>query len=316
MSWLKQNWIKVGVGMIILLGALVLIKKDFNSSPDNSVLISNTAFSSPIPSPSPSQSSTPRSVSDWETAIPFAEEISDYESLLGIRPVPPSVGFKTGLASYPTLTWTTKTIKESSSATDTSINMEYPEFVGGAPVLKLNQYIANAIQERVSADRESQKGGDPQDFQSNLLDVASRYRVIGVQNGIVSMEIVIADYTGGGAGNHTRPIVINWDLKSNSLLNASEFFCSGDYKDILVPIIRRHLIAGFEKMFNYHPLPDDMIQWVNEGTTNSGVNQEYFLFRNDGLIVVIPPYQVMSGNSGISRTFIPAKEIPSMICLP
>ncbi|MEK7068847.1 MAG: RsiV family protein [Patescibacteria group bacterium] len=227
-------------------------------------------------------------------------------------PVSPKEGFKTGLTRYPLLTWETSKIVE--DTIKVHISMEYPHFLGGISVTKLNEYIETYLQNIIEKDRNKLETVR-RDDQSTVRDYAdsynvsvtleSIYRLIGVTNGIVSMEIIVTDFTEGGNGNHDEPVTINWDLKSNRLLTVDELFCSKNYRELLTPLVRTQLIKL---------LGTDLR--VTSGTIPEGGNWQYFLIKNDGILVVFPPYQVSSGSQGVVKAFIPNSAIPNLLCLP
>ena len=137
---------------------------------------------------------------------------------LGLSPILPEVGLQTGLEKYPQLTWKTEIVKEESDRA--SIDIEYPQFNGGEIVQKLNKHIFNILNTIIEGDRGLLKKmllTNPESFLSKIY-LSSHYRVIGVSKGIVSLELVVTDFTGGGNGNHDTPYTINWDLKSDKLL--------------------------------------------------------------------------------------------------
>ena len=170
------------------------------------------------------------------------DSFQDYDDL-HIALISPTIGYETSFSPYPKLTWKTETITEKSERV--TIDVRYPHFAGGTPVAKLNQYIEKIFIEIITDDRkdlEDMVRNDPQSF-SSMLDVASRYRIIGVTNGIMSLELVIVDFTGGGSGNHSVPYTINWDLKSDRLLVPEDIFCNSEYISVLKPLVRAQLIA-------------------------------------------------------------------------
>ena len=223
-------------------------------------------------------------------------------------------------SDYP---WDTKTIEEKS--THANVDIQYPQFTGGDIVAKLNRCVYTLISSVLNSDKEMVAEiakDDPKDYKASpwdsSVDLTSTYNVVGINNGIVSLEIVITDFTGGGNGNHDESYPINWDLKSNRLLGPSDIFCSKDYISTLMPLVRKQIIDNFnqDNDFLVHPLPDDIIQWVNTGTSNDPNNWKYFLIRADGLVVIFQPYQVTSGAGGIVRAFIPDSTEPHFLCLP
>ncbi|MEK7636261.1 MAG: DUF3298 domain-containing protein [Patescibacteria group bacterium] len=242
-------------------------------------------------------------------AIYAAERVFRDGAVLGITTVLSGKRLETGIVQYPILTWETYKIVENKGRVN--INIEYPHFLGNKnrdKVAKLNQYIETIIQTTIEKDRktlESMVRDDPDSFES-VIALSAGYRLIGVTNGIVSLEMVITDFTGGGLGNHDEPVTINWDIKSNKLLTADQVFCSKNYTELLLPLVRKQL---FRRLY-----PDDIL--VGDWATPERYGWEYFLLKKDGIIAVFPPYEVSSGASGIVRVFIPNPSAQNFLCLP
>lgn len=232
----------------------------------------------------------------------------------GIKNIFPSEGYKTGLSYYPKLTWYNTVIKQKEP--QANIDISYPKFIGGATVQKLNQYIFDLVSNNIENDRKM-ISVPSDDRLNNTIYLTSTYRVVGVKNGIVSIEIVLTDFTGGGNGNHDYVTTINWDLKSNRPLKNSELFCNKNYVEKLIPFARKNIIKQFNGAdYIVHPLPKDIISWVEEGTKNEDSNWDNFLVTENGLVAVFQPYQVTSGAGGVVRAFIDNNDIPDLICLP
>ena len=240
------------------------------------------------------------------------DSISDkYIFNLNIAPSSPNVGFPTGLKQYPRLTWQEKTV--SSEKTLEHIDVKYPEFIGGSIVKKLNEYINSLLEAIINQDRQEQAQtikDNPDAYQfEKSVSLDARYNIIGVDNGIVSVELVTTDFTGGGNGNHDESYPINWDLKSNRLLSPDDLFCSKNWISTLMPMARKILLQkiGFNS---------DMVWGINYGTSSDPSNWENSLLSKGGIIVVFQPYQVSSGSDGIIRIYIPDSANPHFLCLP
>jgi hypothetical protein len=218
-----------------------------------------------------------------------------------------------GLTKYSDLTWKTKTIKERSTHYD--IDVKYPQFSGGNSVAKLNRcidsifkYIIDDDKNRLGLTTKDSPNNNEPDYEHSV-SLGAKYQIMGIKNGIVSLEIAVTDFTGGGAGNHDYSYTINWDLKSNRLLAPGDIFCSKDYISILTPLVRKQLMKD---------LSDEggLSGWINEGTSPNLDNWQNFLLSKGGLIVVFQPYQVTSGSGGIVKAFIPDSIEPHFLCLP
>jgi hypothetical protein len=246
------------------------------------------------------------------------QDVFDYSNL-GVVKVAPEIGFKTGIKEYPLLKWKTETIKEKSSIAD--IDIQYPQFIG-SNTKSLNKYISDIILGQVAKDKNPVKEAvaENPDYIPDLESIAnlsSRYRIIGVSNGIVSLELVITDFTGGGNGNHDIPTVINWDLKTDRLLQPEELFCSKNYLSILSPIVREVLIKNYSLSPDVEqPISADTMNWIQDGTAPNADKLNNFLISPKGLIVVFPPYQVFSGSEGVVHVLIPSSYISNLLCLP
>jgi hypothetical protein len=237
---------------------------------------------------------------------------------VSIENVYPSDGYDTGLSQFPKLTWYNAVIKHEEPNID--IDTSYPQFIGQRTT-KLNQYINDLVKNLIEEDRvrlkELLNSSDNEVGESTHIYITSSYRVTGVKNGVISIEFIVTDFTGGGNGNHDYPITINWDLKSNRLLKNSELFCKKDYISNLMPLVRKEIVKNFSNSkYMEQPLDPAIISWVNEGTENNIDNWKFFVLNKKGLVTIFSSYQVTSGASGIVRALIPYSDIPNLICLP
>lgn len=230
----------------------------------------------------------------------------------------PVIKYNTDISKLPILKWHNKEIIKNDSSSKIAIN--YPEFIGGDTVDNLNQYInetINKIIENTKNNLREKVNTDPVLYEGSKIDLNITYKVAGVENGIVSIEFIITDFSGGGNGSHDFPMVINWDLKSNRLLKNNELFCSENHIPKLIPIVRKQIIQNFSNSNGIlQQLPKEVIDWVYRGTENEPDNWNNFLLSKDGLIVVFPSYQVISGGGGVVHALIPYTDIPNVLCLP
>lgn len=247
---------------------------------------------------------------DWASSR--SERTLNDDVLLGITPVSPDKGFETGLKEYPVLTWRTNKIVEKKERI--SIDVDYPHFLGGEKVTKLNGYIESYIQKTIQEDRNVLKDAvqyDPDSFESTL-DLSIVYRVIGVVNGVASLEMVQTDFTGGGNGNHDTPVIINWDLKKNVLLKTSELFCSKEYLSTIKPLARDRLLINIKSNPNVEVDFKGAKPVIEDRTVDSS-NYENIMPYKNGVIVVFSPYTILSGVFGILRVYVP--DVGNLLCL-
>ncbi len=230
---------------------------------------------------------------------------------------------------YSLLKWKTEKIQEKNA--HTRIDIEYPKFIGDWRVAKLNNLIKEDILNIIAEDRAevndlmSGKSGVEivEDCRGPLLDspddyypscsiiLTSRFEVHSVINDIVSIKIVFTDFTGGGAGNHDMALIINYNLKTNKVLEPNELFCRDGYINKLASIIKpdlyKILSLEYNKKFNE--------AWIDDGVNNAEY-YNYILIDNFGLIINFPSYTVASGVAGIVPAFVPYSSISDLVCLP
>jgi hypothetical protein len=218
------------------------------------------------------------------------------------------------LKQYPRLTREEKNIEGNSDARAEDIEVHYPQFIGGSIVKKLNGYIYSLIESTINEDRKMVTPGV--DSLENSVQLSVKYNVIGVYNGIVSIEVVMTDFTGGGNGNHDKLFPINWDLKSDRLLNPADIFCSKDWISTLMPIARKVLMQYYDQNFTEPNDAEWIIGGINDGTSSDPSNWENLLLGDGGVTVVFQPYQVFSGASGITKVYIKDSISPHFLCLP
>lgn len=291
------------LAILVILGIFCFYKR--NTIPKNQ--INNTTKIETADSDIPASEYIPSEASSGTD-----ERLND-AAILGITAVSPNKGFETGLKEYTRLNWRTNKIEEKKERI--SIDVAYPHFLGGTTVTKLNEYIENYIQNIIQVDRKKLKdavGNDPDSFESTL-DLSVVYRLIGVKNGIVSLEMVATDFTGGGNGNHDTPIIINWDLKKNALVKTSELFCSKDYLSTIKPLTRDALLVDIKKNPNVEVDFDKAKPVIEDGTSDSSNYEDIMPYKN-GVIIVFSPYTILSGVFGILRVYIP--DVGNTLCLP
>lgn len=223
----------------------------------------------------------------------------------------------TGMTQYPKLTW--NTIAISHEEPRIGLRIDYPKFNGDLVVSGLNKYINDRVDSMIEDSKKDTVRlirNAPDDIGSSL-QLSLDYKVVGVTSGVVSIELTSVDLTGGGNGDHSYPITINWDLKKDRLLKNEELFCDTNYIEKLIPVVRKNIITDFSS-FEGGPqsVPKEIVEWVNRGTENDKENWDNFVISKDGLIIVFPPYQVTSGSGGIVKAFVSYKDIPGVICLP
>lgn len=234
---------------------------------------------------------------------------------------------------YTSLKWKTETIKEDNA--NAAISIEYPKFIGGTEVVKLNDLIKTLATENLSSDKElvndwikngkswvdldgvkqyekylpdlwSCRDAKEYDYECSV-NVEVAYQINSVINDIVSLELIVTDYTGGGNGNHSRSITVNYDLKSDKELEASELFCNSDYADEFFKIAEIDLVNKF-------PYLEAGTIFDNE--IPKADNFKDILLNEWGVTLVFQPYQVTSGAAGIVKTLIPYSSLENAICLP
>lgn len=260
------------------------------------------------------------SVNDIKAVDPVVEkEIKDLEKFtpVEINKDLSKEFYLTGVAQYPKLTWNTIAIKHDESRV--GLNIEYPKFNGGVIVSNLNKYISDKVKSIIETSKIHAIDlirASPDDIGSSL-QLSISYKIIGVTKGIVSIAIEVTDSTGGGNGNNSSPLTVNWDLKSDRPLNNQELFCSKDYISTLMPLVRKQIISDFSSSNNViQPLSQTDIDLVNSGTENKEDNWGNILISKDGLFVVFRPYQVASGAVGNVEVLLPFKDISGVVCLP
>ncbi len=228
---------------------------------------------------------------------------------------------------YASLKWKTETIKENNNYAD--IKLEYPVFIGGGEVSGLNKYIKDIIDKNLSSDKqmvaewlETEKMGigiggeeltDPfcvgaEEYHIYCsVNLYSTFEINSIINDIVSLELVISDYTGGGNGNHSNSVTINYDLKSDKELQASELFCNSDYANELFKL------AEIDLPNQYSYLEAGTI--FDNGTPKAD-NFKNVLLNGSGFVLVFQPYDITPGAVGIPKVFIPYSSVSNLICLP
>ncbi len=237
--------------------------------------------------------------------------------------------------NFTSLKWHSTIIKEKTKYSD--IDVQYPQFIGGQEVRKLNAYIKNLVVGRIAKDKgeikdlivsknetcqSGERYGD--ELYECMALLSSEYRVAAVVNGIVSIELILKEWTHGGNGNHDEPFVINWDLKSDRLLNSKDLLCGGNYPKDLSPVLYRRIykkilqLEGGDAGFINAELKKSIDYLKSEQSSFSTPESLLgdILLGYRGASLIFPPYTVASGAMGIIRMPIPYSELKEVICLP
>ena len=218
---------------------------------------------------------------------------------------------QTGISSLPTLTWITKVLEIDDEGH--SIHAEYPEFSGGQIVAKLNKHVRSLLDEEIADSEQYLDFSYPRGTCSDEICLDTKYQVVDVVNGIVSFELVHTNFTGGGAGNHDSPVVVNWNLKTDEPVSSRSLFCEENYREILAPMVRKKIVVDAG---NYCGADMGGIRgWVYDGVDPR--DEWMFLVDKKGITAVFSPYQVSSGSAGIVHARIPVSSLPeNILCLP
>ncbi len=224
---------------------------------------------------------------------------------------------------YKEIKWETKTIKESNSYAD--INLEYPEFKEFSSASNLNKIITDIILGTLEEDRKLMEDwkkdeknsytddegtvisdcyGDQDYFYNCSVNLYSSFKVKSIINDIISIEIILTDYTGGGNGNHSYPKTIIYDLKNGKQLFIDDLFCGDDYLGKVKEILKANLVTGsvFDNSLGY--LTDEvLLSRLREAS-----------FNDFGLTLSFSPYIFTPGAYGIYNVFIPYVLLENNLC--
>lgn len=217
--------------------------------------------------------------------------------------------------------WTAKIIEETPHA---NINMKYPQFIGGNEVKELNKHIreivfnvlsedGNQVKEWITNKNEDCDVSHDKELLFCRVLLNSTYRVTSIVNNVVSIELVITDWTGGGNGNHDRIYATNWNLQKNLLLDKKDIFCAKEFPTGLSSLIANGVLNkwnGLDRNKFIEPSLESLEGDVNEELASSDV-----LLGYRGLSFVFQPYALLSGAAGIVRAPIPYSYLKGKICI-
>lgn len=232
----------------------------------------------------------------------------------------------TPIISLNDIKWWTAEINEDNKYA--SVNMEYPQFIGGDEVKKINEYIRGTVLNVLSFERDQVKTdienkekwceeypGDAygERVWTCSVQLISKYSVVSIVNNIVSLEIVITNFTGGGNGNHELSYVINWDLQNNLPLEAKDMFCDKKYPDNFALLAASGILSHENKVI---PYSGDGLDGMKDSIEEKFLKNEFeILLGYHGIFVVFQPYAIGSGADGIIKAHIPYSDLEGKICL-
>lgn len=218
---------------------------------------------------------------------------------------------------YKDIKWETKTIKEDNAHAD--VSLEYPEFKGFYSANGLNKIITDIVLGTLENDRSMvndwMKNNDPKNnyepcggesdyYYECSVNLYSSFKVKSIINDVISIEIILTDYTGGGNGNHSYPKTIIYDLKNGKQLFVDDIFCGNDYLKKVKEVLRANLINGsvFDNSLGY--LTDEvLLSYLREAS-----------FNDFGLTLSFSPYIFTPGAYGIYDIFIPYTVLENNLC--
>ena len=218
---------------------------------------------------------------------------------------------------YKDIKWETKTIKEDNAHAD--INLEYPEFKGFYSANSLNKIITDIVLGTLENDRSMVNGwmkdkdpknnyepcgGESDYYYECSVNLYSSFKVKSIINDVISIEIILTDYTGGGNGNHSYSKTIIYDLKNGKQLSVDDIFCGNDYLKKVKEVLRANLINSsvFDNSLGY--LTDEvLLSYLREAS-----------FNDFGLTLSISPYIFTPGAYGIYDMFIPYTVLENNLC--
>jgi len=218
---------------------------------------------------------------------------------------------------YKDIKWETKTIKEYNDHAD--VSLEYPEFKGFYSANSLNKIISDIVLDTLENDRSMVSdwmknkdpknnyepcGGESDYYYECSVNLYSSFKVKSIINDIISIEIILTDYTGGGNGNHSYPKTIIYDLKNGKQLFVDDIFCGNDYLKKVREVLRANLINGsvFDNSLGY--LTDEvLLSYLREAS-----------FNDFGLTLSFSPYIFTPGAYGIYDMFIPYTVLENNLC--
>lgn len=224
---------------------------------------------------------------------------------------------------YNGIKWETRVVEESTPYAD--VKLKYPEFKGFSSVYNLNRTIKDFVLGTLKEDRKfvedlkkddknsytDEKGnvfsdcfGNQDYFYSCSVNLKSSFEISPVINDIISVEIVITDYTGGGAGNHSYIKTIIYDLKNNRELSLDSLFCGPYYANTLVEILKANLLTD--------PVHERDLEKLGNEVLFSDLSE--VSFSNIGITLFFQPYTFAPGAAGIYSVFVPYYSLKNSVC--
>jgi len=224
---------------------------------------------------------------------------------------------------YQDVKWDTKNLKEDNAYA--RVNLEYPEFKGFNSANDLNKIIRDIVLGTLEKDRKFIEGwkldekntftddegnvisdcyGDQDYFYSCSVNLHSSFEVKSIINNIISIELILTDYTGGGNGNHSYVKSIIYDLKNGKQLSLDKLFCGNGYLDRIKEILKANIITG--------PVFNNNLDYLTDEVLLSDLREASF---NDlGVTLSFNPYVFTAGAYGIYNVFIPYSLLEDSVC--
>jgi hypothetical protein len=197
----------------------------------------------------------------------------------------------------------TKEIKEENKKLRYSVDVEYPELIGGANPNsgKFNQEVKSLVTKEVKGFKDGVSEAATDEAPANPdsgSDIQIGYDVVLATEDLISVVFGISTYSEGAAHPNSYSQVINYDLKNGKSLKLADLFKPGSE---YLGVISRHAVSDLKKQAGQDADND----WIEKG---AGPDVDNFLSWNiskRGLALTFDPYQVGSYAEGPKHVVVP-----------
>jgi hypothetical protein len=202
-----------------------------------------------------------------------------------------------------------KAIKQTSRKPKYEVEVTYPQITGSnsASVTAFNHQIEALVQKDVTDFRGGVEDPDPAaPADTSGSSFSATYRVTVATPDLISVALVISEFSAGAAHPNTYSVSISYDLKSGRPLRLEDLFAAGKpYLESISKACVAHLKTKLGDMSDP--------EWLERGAGPKAENYKNWNLTTTGLEITFDSYQVAAYAAGPQQVFLQYTDLKPLI---
>ena len=208
----------------------------------------------------------------------------------------------------PGLDIVSKTIKQTSKKPKYDIDVVYPQISGAsATAAGFNRLVESLVQKNVAEFKSGVEPADPADspdLSGGSFSIS--YKVTLATSDLISVALLVSEYSAGAAHPNSYSASINYDIKSGKQLRLSDLFATGK------PYLQSISKGCISRLKNRLGEGADA-EWLERGAGAKAENYKNWNLTTSGLEITFDSYQVAAYAFGAQLVFLQYSELKPMI---